>query len=569
MVSLWTGAWTVKRFKATVVNDIWPEVLFFSAVATMVCLVSNLTSHSLAISNQMLTVVGTVLGLVISFRTSTAYERYQDGRKMWTNIMLNSRNLAQWIWIHVPDERVDKDKQKAQSILESVIEKKSMINLIQAFSVAVKHYLRGEPGIYYEDLFPQISFLPRYGTHAPALPTDDDMLPLWRASGYTGNVENESPSAQTGAKFNSADSVDKDSATNQDWFGFSARKRRKTAFDPEKALPDVSADRPLAPARNPPSTSLYDYIPLLRILKPIHKLLRPHSATDADRTLLGRQKAPSMVESNVPLEITLHLSSYFAWLLRCGLIAPPVATGIANGLAAFQDTIANLERIRNTPLPFAYQVHLRMTVWLYVFFLPFQIFSAFNWLTIPATAFAAFLLLGFLEIGQQIENPFNYDLNDLDLDHFCLSIQRDMHEITAHPCFEPSAYVFTASNKPFAPADQRDAEAMTRDKTHEYWGRTYGNRNTQKDEDKTQEASGSDGHGEKGKGSKGDGDKGDGDNVDGDKDKGDGDEEDKDMDGIDGEGKYAEGVTSIRRMLLRNWQDVDGITRDWHRWNGT
>jgi hypothetical protein len=28
-------------------------------------------------------------------------------------------------------------------------------------------------------------------------------------------------------------------------------------------------------------------------------------------------------------------------------------------------------------------------------------------------AFAAFLLLGFLEIGQEIENPFNYDANDL------------------------------------------------------------------------------------------------------------------------------------------------------------
>ena len=44
-------------------------------VCTVVVLVSQMTSHSLAISNQMLTVLGTVLGLVISFRTSTAYER--------------------------------------------------------------------------------------------------------------------------------------------------------------------------------------------------------------------------------------------------------------------------------------------------------------------------------------------------------------------------------------------------------------------------------------------------------------------------------------------------------------
>ena len=32
----------------------------------------------------------------------------------------------------------------------ALVEKKSVINLIEAFAVAVKHYLRGEDGIYYE-----------------------------------------------------------------------------------------------------------------------------------------------------------------------------------------------------------------------------------------------------------------------------------------------------------------------------------------------------------------------------------------------------------------------------------
>nr|VWP01635.1 Peptidylprolyl isomerase (EC [Ganoderma boninense] len=68
--------WSLKKFKATVINDIWPEVLFFSAVAAMVSLVSDLTRHKLSFSSAMLTVLGTVLGLVISFRTSSAYERY-------------------------------------------------------------------------------------------------------------------------------------------------------------------------------------------------------------------------------------------------------------------------------------------------------------------------------------------------------------------------------------------------------------------------------------------------------------------------------------------------------------
>lgn len=82
----------MKKFNATVINDVWPEVFFFSLIATseiqrlfecnrvlmqLLPVVSLVTdkAHSLAISNQLLTVLGTVLGLVISFRTSSAYER--------------------------------------------------------------------------------------------------------------------------------------------------------------------------------------------------------------------------------------------------------------------------------------------------------------------------------------------------------------------------------------------------------------------------------------------------------------------------------------------------------------
>ena len=67
-------------------------MLFFTLVATgewvfdprdgvlsrrspVVVLVDKLTHIKLAFNNQLLTVLGVVLGLVISFRTSTAYER--------------------------------------------------------------------------------------------------------------------------------------------------------------------------------------------------------------------------------------------------------------------------------------------------------------------------------------------------------------------------------------------------------------------------------------------------------------------------------------------------------------
>ena len=45
--------------------------------------------------------------------------------------------------------------------------------------------------------------------------------------------------------------------------------------------------------------------------------------------------------------------------MRNGLLSPAIATGVTTNLTTLQDAVSNLERVCNTPLPFAYQVHLR------------------------------------------------------------------------------------------------------------------------------------------------------------------------------------------------------------------
>lgn len=489
---LFHGGLSIRKLSATVINDVWVEVLFFTLVATMVSLVSDMTSHQLAVNPVLLGVLGTVLGLVISFRTSSAYERYQDGRKLWTTIQVTTRNLAQLIWIHIPDNRSDMPKFKDRTVLQNVIEKKSMVNLVQAFPVSLKHFLRGENGVYYQDLYPLISFLPRYGTVSTR--TDADLLPLWQASEDGEHpYDHDHSNSPTAAPTRSTTATEDPNAKGS-WF--SSRGRNKTIFDLEKTLPTVHSHRPLKPARNPPKGSFYDYVPFLLIFKPITDLFKTKKST-VRRDALGRKIKPQLGDSNVPLEITLFLSNYFNWVLRSGLVQPAVASSLVGGIATLGDCLSNLERIATTPLPFAYQAHLRMSLWLYLLLLPFQIWSALKYLTIPGTAFASFLFLGFLEIGQEIENPFNYDLNDLDIDSFCLAIQRELHEITAHPVPDPSEFMFSAWNQPFAPADRRTAEDLI--KNHEY-----------KHQDN--EA----------------------------------------------------GMGSVRKVLLKNWKDVDELTRHHH-----
>ncbi|KAL4268438.1 Voltage-dependent anion channel-forming protein YneE/VCCN1/2-like protein [Pleurotus pulmonarius] len=481
---------TFHKFNATVANDIWPEVLFFSAVATMVYMVSTMTSTDLSINNSLLTVLGVVLGVVISFRTSTAYERYQGGREMWTNIHVASRNLAQFIWIHIPTKRQQRTE------LEAIIEKKTMINLVQAFSVAVKHLLRGEPGIYYTDLYPLICYLPRYVNMEAGQRIAENTLPLFRELFDSiehphGRPRDESqdfkPQKKTTSLPESKDCDDLQDMTssansvNASWYQTLSRKawqrQRRDTINPDEVLPRVRSDKPLKPGRNPPETSIYDYVPLFRFLKWLVLLIFRRTASltrmaderqKMGRDALGRKRKPSKVESNVPMEICLYLSSYIAYVMKEGLIATPVDAALTSNLSSLQEAMSCLDRIRNTPLPFAYQVHLRMSLWFYLLFLPFQLLPAFGNLVIPATAFSSFLLLGFLEIGQEIEDPFGYDANDLELDDFCLHIEREIHEITAHHCPTPDEFVFSPWNQPFAPGDRRDAETLRRIPSHDY-----------------------------------------------------------------------------------------------------
>jgi len=102
-------------------------------------------------------------------------------------IMLANRTFAHTVWFHNyavslkltlswsavlsatnPEGSEDMNENKAQVL----IKKKTAINLLEAFAVATKHYLRGEPGIYYVDLYHLVKFLPAYA------------LPLTRTSTF-------------------------------------------------------------------------------------------------------------------------------------------------------------------------------------------------------------------------------------------------------------------------------------------------------------------------------------------------------------------------------------------------
>lgn len=102
-------------------------------------------------------------------------------------------------------------------------------------------------------------------------------------------------------------------------------------------------------------------------------------------------------------------------------------------ISGLTDCLSNLERIRTSPIPFAYTIHLKQTLFLYLASLPFQLLSSMGWATIPILFIASFTLLGIESIGGEIENPFGYDENDLRQDDFIDTVRKELHQIMERP----------------------------------------------------------------------------------------------------------------------------------------
>jgi putative membrane protein len=113
---------------------------------------------TVVVNSVLLTVLGFVVGLALSFRSTTAYERYSDGRKSWATLSVQSRNLARYIWVHI-DERPEFAK-------DDLLAKVTAINMILAFAVSLKHKLRFEPYAHYPDIASLIGHLDTFAKSA-------------------------------------------------------------------------------------------------------------------------------------------------------------------------------------------------------------------------------------------------------------------------------------------------------------------------------------------------------------------------------------------------------------------
>jgi putative membrane protein len=230
-----------------------------------------------------------ILGLLLVFRTNTAYDRFWEGRKAWGTLVINIRSLArQLCTVVTPQEETEK------------IEKSQQLKLLVAFGIATKLHLRREAVT--KELEPWLS-------------------------------------------------------------------------------PEVFVQ--LKEVKNPP----------LEIIR-----------------LLGCYLQKQVERGN--------LNSY--QLIAMNQLLDKLIEGLTS-----------CERILNTPIPLAYAIYLKRLLLIYCLFLPFQLVANSEWLTAFLVLLISFALFGIEEIGNEIQEPFGYDPNDLPLDQICRTIQSNIEDLIA------------------------------------------------------------------------------------------------------------------------------------------
>lgn len=128
-------------------------------------------------------------------------------------------------------------------------------------------------------------------------------------------------------------------------------------------------------------------------------------------------------EHNRPIALLQRLADDFRNEYVQQKIHPYHLTQLEDGLTDFTNLQGGCERIRSTPIPFSYNVLLHRIVAIYCFTLPFGLAPVVDWFTPIVVALIGYAFLGIDAIGDEIEEPFGLDVNDLPLNALSTMIE--------------------------------------------------------------------------------------------------------------------------------------------------
>ncbi|MBC9180065.1 bestrophin family protein [Pseudoroseomonas ludipueritiae] len=129
---------------------------------------------------------------------------------------------------------------------------------------------------------------------------------------------------------------------------------------------------------------------------------------------------------NLPDAILRAMNMELAALRRDGRLSDMLYIGLEERLHGLSEVQAACERIRSTPLPFAYTLLLHRTAFLFCLLLPFGLAGTIGLATPFASALLAYAFFGLDALGDQLEEPFGLEPNDLPLDAITRTVEIEL-----------------------------------------------------------------------------------------------------------------------------------------------
>ena len=274
-------------FKGSIIPRIAPRLLIFIVIAGILSYLHVEKIINLKLAPTPWTIVGVALGLLLVFRTNTAYDRFWEGRKSWGGLVNATRNMAVNVISYMSSDHA-----------ESLKTKEKIIKLLIVFAKLMKQRLREEK---------QFSEVETY--------------------------------------------LDK------------------------------------------------------KELEILNKSVHP------------------------PVSVIAMIAKQLYKAYKLGMVAVQHVAIMNNNLNNLMNELGACERIRYTPVPIAYVLHLKRFLYLFCLTLPISLIDSFGYWSIAIVTLVAYAFIGIEEIGVEIEDPFGDDPNDLPLDQICDNIEKLLFDI--------------------------------------------------------------------------------------------------------------------------------------------
>lgn len=137
------------------------------------------------------------------------------------------------------------------------------------------------------------------------------------------------------------------------------------------------------------------------------------------------------------LEIHHHAPNYIAKklygrtvrLLEQGQLSEFIELKMLDHLAGFNTITGACERIKNTPIPFSYRIYLKLFIVAYTLMLPFAYSETLGYFAVAVCVIESFVLMGLEMMAEEIEDPFDFNSNDLPTRQLSFVIKNNVYEI--------------------------------------------------------------------------------------------------------------------------------------------